>query len=42
MRDTGRNQAAVDQGKNPDPLNPLKTEHAGMAVKGRVRGGEYG
>lgn len=28
--------------KNPNPLNPLKTEHAGMTVKGRVRSGEYG
>lgn len=33
MGDTGRNQASVDQGKKSDPLNPLKTEHAGMTVK---------
>jgi len=24
--------------KNPDPLNPLKTEHAGMAVKRQSQG----
>lgn len=30
MGDTGRNQASVDQGKNP---NPWKTEHAGKTVK---------